>query len=323
MSQLTEGSQGYPAIASTDDGFLIVWERLSGDQNAGIRARRFNAMDQAIGAEYAVHVDTSVQERSPAISRAPDGTFVVVWTVRYDTVRGRRLDSSGLPVGDEFALDPSGPRGISVSHNQNGDFLVAWRPSFVAVNARLFDPDGVPLGPALEVPGTEASFIGPASAFSGDRFLVAAGVRSPASLRGQLYDPAGTLIGEDFLISDSFNWVIGAAAAPTADGGFQVIWAEPDGGGVGLFTGKFTASGVPDGPTRMVNETVPGNQQEPDLAVDDTGRPILVWRGPWDPNSSAKTIGVFGRFDLAPLGDEIFADGFESGDTTVWDVDVP
>ncbi|MEM8998066.1 MAG: hypothetical protein AAGF23_25010, partial [Acidobacteriota bacterium] len=62
VNTFTASTQTYPAVATTDaGGFVVVWESLSGDQNAGIRGRAYDSSALPVGGEFAVQVDTSVQ----------------------------------------------------------------------------------------------------------------------------------------------------------------------------------------------------------------------------------------------------------------------
>ncbi|MEO1086106.1 MAG: hypothetical protein AAFY88_17845 [Acidobacteriota bacterium] len=319
VNTFTASTQTYPTVATTDSGgFVVVWESLSGDQNAGIKGRVYDSLAQPVGPEFAVQVDTSVQERRPAISRAPDGSFVVAWTVQGESLRGRRLDAVGQPVGDEWLLDGNNAfRGVALAHNADGEFLVTWRRSGAPASGRLFDADGLPLGPEITFSTPPITNAAPAVAFNDGRFLVTP-IASDLSMRGQFYDSSGAQLGAEFAVADDVNPLFGTAIDSAPMGEFQVVWNEPDTGGAGIFSRRFSSTGAPVGQTRRLNSTVPGDQQRPDVAVDMTGRPIVVWRGPQDfPSGGA----VFGCFELP--GEDIFLDGFESGDTSAWSAEVP
>ncbi|MEO1086486.1 MAG: hypothetical protein AAFY88_19815, partial [Acidobacteriota bacterium] len=262
--------------------------------------------------EYAVQVDTSVQERRPAISRAPDGSFVVAWTVRSDSLRARRLDPTGQPEGDEMILDTvNNFRGVALSHNADGEFLATWRRLSSPPGGRLFDADGQPLGPQITFPTTPGSSAAPAVAFNDGRFLVLP-ITTLGAMSGQFYDASGALLGDEFAVAEGVNSFFGTGVAPAPEGEFQVVWNAPDGGGAGIFTRRISSTGTLLGQARRLNSAVPGDQQRPDVAVDSTGRPILVWRG---------LEGIYGCFETP--GEEIFNDGFEAGDTSAWSAEVP
>ncbi|MEO1369326.1 MAG: hypothetical protein AAFX50_19275 [Acidobacteriota bacterium] len=306
MSEASEGvMQGYPEVAVTDDGgFLVVWERLGGSAAAsGIRARRYDDQAQALGAVYPVEEGVSAAERQPALSKAPDGSFLVTYSVTGDSLRGRRLDPDGVPVGAELLLDTGDHfAGSSVSHNDNGDVLAVWRRTGGPAG-RLFDSAGLPLGPEIDLPGMPSISTRPTSTFAGGRFLATAVTDGQA--QGQFFDPAGTPLGSPFVIGDDVFTLLGVAGAPSTNDEVQLVWTGPDGLGVGIFTGRFSNTGVLVDDVRRVNSSTSGDNLQPDVAVDDTGRPVIVWRGRVN-----GAVGVLGCFELP--GEEIFLDGFES-----------
>ncbi|MEM1182004.1 MAG: hypothetical protein AAGM22_26895 [Acidobacteriota bacterium] len=314
VNTVIEETQTYPAVATADGGgFVVVWESLTGTVDAGIKARRYDAMAQPIGAEYAVQEATSLQERRPAISRAPDGSFMVLWTVQEDSLRARRLDAAGVPLGAELVLDADNRnfRGVALSFNDNGDFLAGWRRLFAEPGARLFDSNGAPLGPELQSPSGTAGFSISTSTYNDGQFLLTE--TTGETTRGQFYDPDGEPVGTEFEIASGQNALFGTAVAAAPAGEFQVVWSASDGQGGGVFTRRLTSTGAAAGASQQVNITTIGDQQQPGVGVDGTGGIVVVWQG-----SPASMLGVTARFDIEELGPDIFADGFESGDASSW-----
>ncbi|MEO1085520.1 MAG: hypothetical protein AAFY88_14870, partial [Acidobacteriota bacterium] len=265
--------KGYPGVAATDtDGFVVVWERLGGGASpGGIAGRVYDAAGQAVGAQFDIQEDTSEVERRPEISKAPDGSFVVTWTARDDSLRARRLDAGGQPVGGELILDiDSGTAlGSSLSHNDSGDFLVVWRRSMTSVG-QLFDANGVPLASELDIPGEALGTSAPAVAFSGDRFLAVAITQTPIpfTLSGQFFSAAGLAIGDELIIDASVSQAITPAVAAAPGGEFEVLWNQADGNGSGVFRRRVSSTGELLGVEARVNREFLGDQLKQDVKVD-------------------------------------------------------
>ncbi|MEM1181794.1 MAG: hypothetical protein AAGM22_25845 [Acidobacteriota bacterium] len=317
------GSQAYPRVALGDGGsFTVVWGSFSGNSDAGIRGRRFDDFGQPVGDEFQVHVGGPQQQRDPSITRLSGGDFIVSWFIRDSAVLARRLGATGVPVGGEWVVDGSGDDlNPSVVSNADNEVLVLWgRRGVGGVGAagigRLFNSSGTPLGSEIAFPTNNTNFV-PTGAFSGERFLVTWVVGdSFGEVAARLLDSSGTAIGADFIVPDSRV----AEVAAASDGAFQLIWRAPDGAGNGIFTRRVSSTGALLGEIQQLNSKVLGDQLEPAIGGDGNGNLAMVWRGPAGSGGN-KPLGIYGCFDLPDA--EIFADGFESGETSAWDAEVP
>jgi hypothetical protein len=101
--------------------------------------------------------------------------------------------------------------------------------------------------------------------------------------------------------------------AANDSGRFVVVWHstklyEPgptqDGDGFGIFAQVFDASGARIGTEFRVHQTTAGNQTQPDVAMDEDGGFVVVWRNETPVTFQSQIFGR--RFDPtgAPLGDE-------------------
>lgn len=63
---------------------------------------------------------------------------------------------------------------------------------------------------------------------------------------------------------------------------FVVVWRSygQDGNSGGIFGQRFDANGLTVGQEFQVNLTTAGNQEEPDVAMNDSGRFVVTWEGP-------------------------------------------
>ena len=126
-------AQAYVRVAHRPDGgFVTVWIMHDGN-NFQTFGRTFGPSGDAVGPAFLINTDTSGLQDQPAITRGSDGGFVVVWT--HNTlggayIAGRRLDSSGAPLGPEFAVAGSATDNQSQPHvaaTPNGGFVAAWQ----------------------------------------------------------------------------------------------------------------------------------------------------------------------------------------------------
>ena len=88
--------------------------------------------------------------------------------------------------------------------------------------------------------------------------------------------------------------------AVSTGGDFAVVWqsqlqdANP---GCGVYAQRYNAAGSTVGNEFLVNRTTTGNQSNPAVAIDDSGRIAVAWDG----NAEGDATGVFvQRFDPAP-----------------------
>jgi cysteine-rich repeat protein len=178
----------FPRLARTGGGgFVVVWASTSLDEVGGdytdIAARRFDSAGSSVGGIFRVNTYTTSDQRCAAVAGAGDGSFVVTWTLHYDSKigLGQQFDSSGNPVGGEFLINTNTSQGnvahaTSVAAGSNGDFVVVWTDDGPGNYPLALDGDG--LGVFAQRFGDEGSF-----------------TCSPAPLsgcRGQIVEKSGT-----------------------------------------------------------------------------------------------------------------------------------
>jgi len=91
------------------------------------------------------------------------------------------------------------------------------------------------------------------------------------------------VVQADFQINMHTTYDQGSAGiAADRQGGFIVVWDSyrQDGDSGGVFARRFLADAVPAADEFQVNSTATGNQKEPSIAMDPTGRFVVAWQGP-------------------------------------------
>ncbi|MEL6533998.1 MAG: LamG-like jellyroll fold domain-containing protein [Bacteroidota bacterium] len=119
---------------------------------------------------------------------------------------------------------------------------------------------------------------------------------SDGDIRGQLYTSAGVTNGSELLINtttdslQSYPDVVMDAA-----GNFVVVWQSTaqDGDGTGVYARRYNASGVAQDTNEFqVSSNTAGNQQEPSVAMDDSGNFVVAWS---DYNRDGSEYGIYAQ----------------------------
>jgi hypothetical protein len=229
----------------------------------------------------------------------PAGNRVVIVSTDFANIKGNVLDSTGgtPTVGPQFQISTTPGQFVflpSVASNPvTGEFLVVWEHLTGAtgnpqnVRARRFDANGNPVGPDFQVNTQDANAQGqPTAAFG----------------------PNGESV------------VVWAGDSPELDGTLDVFFQAYD------------ANGDPIGGEQRANSSLTGHQDRPVVSflpgTDSQGNAefAIYWRDVGNPNGSLPngTGTSYARFSIAgPPSPNIFADGFESGDTSSWSSTVP
>lgn len=280
-----------PAAGFTGDGgILVLWEH-SAD---GIQARRLDAGGAL--AETALLVPNDLPrslpyhgpatlQRDPSLVPVDDGEFLVVWKeerqrVRMDvlvsdselvasTVRARRFDRAGRPVGRTVAVSDGGlgleiaPRATRLA---SGRVLVVWRA----------EKDGRPLGIYGRVLGSRGMP-------HGTVFRIDEPGRDPA-LRPVL----APLPDGGFLVA------------------WQTC-CDP-GGAPDVVARRFAESGAPRAAAFPLRRESEGEQHWPALAMGANGELLAAWMGSGDGGEEGRDYRIYGQLltaDGSLLGPEL------------------
>jgi Ca2+-binding RTX toxin-like protein len=294
INDTTPGRQQGPAVTALSDGrFVVAWY---GDAEGGtydIVGRVFNADGSTAGDEFLVNTRVGSYEYGPNITELSDGRFVVTWHYSdWGAIqRARIFQADGTPAGDEFGFGDASFRAqdyrSTVTALSNGGFAVSWErhPSAIDdgqgdIRSQIFQADGTPVGEEIVV---NTRTIGDqtnarVTALSDGRIMVSwlsdSEDGGTYAIRGRLFNPDGSPVGDDFVI----NTTLGVGeTAPSIDalsnGHFVVIWQAWDG-----TSNSYDIRGV-------ILQAEPDNQAPE--AIDDTGQHVAF-----------NTTAVFSAADL-------------------------
>ncbi|MCK5924034.1 MAG: hypothetical protein KAG66_24080, partial [Methylococcales bacterium] len=118
-------------------GFVIAWTSTGQDGSAdGVYAQRFDAVGNAVDAEFRVNESTVNSQFDATITALSDGGFVIAWTDNGSLdgsghgVFGQQYDNNGNRVDEQFQVNTefsSNQDESTVAALSNGNFVVAWR----------------------------------------------------------------------------------------------------------------------------------------------------------------------------------------------------
>jgi hypothetical protein len=259
---------------------------------------------------------TYVPLAPPGTAFDANGEFVAAWqavTFPYDGfvyVVARRFNAQGVPFGPEFQVGKVSATSYNtgVASDTNGNFVVVWPATdgdSAGVRARRYDAAGTALGGEFQVNAyTTGSQDWPAVAADKDGNFVAVWLDTVRNgIFGRRFDAGGSALTGDFRV-DSYTTAAKQTPAIAMDpaGDFAVVWpsAGQDGDAGGIFAQRFDPSANPQGGEFPVNSATTGDQFDPQVAADGTGRFLVTW-------STRETALVSGqRFDSdgTPLGSE-------------------
>ncbi len=352
------GAGNQPAVAIDGSGaFVIVWLGTESVTNGTpvVRARRFDSGGVPLGDDFPVstHSASVPFNPLPAVAASPAGDFVVVWQAtgspEGDTdagsVQARLFDAGGNPVSAQFQVNTyttGEQKSPAVAMNTTGGFVVTWRnlgvpnDTYGTIDARRFAADGTPLGGEFRVnsytpdlaPGEPRIAVGP----EGDFVVVWSSYdwQEPADeshgVQARRFAADGTPLGDDFQVNTYTTFQQRTPdVAMDARGEFVVVWQSDgtpgpgsDPTGFDVKAQRFDAAGAPVGAEFQVNTYTTLDQSSAAVALDASGNFVVVWASNGSGGSDQDWMSVQGqRFD------QLFRDGFESGDAGRWSAALP
>jgi hypothetical protein len=353
----TTGEQNAPAVARNSSGaFVVVWESNHSASDYNIIAQRYTAAGVKLGSELLVNsAFTAGAQEEPAVAMADNGDFVVVWSSPSGagsdpdaSIQGRRWRASSgaffgqFLVNDVTAGVQSSP---TIATDGNTTFLVAWETAASSqdIAIRYFTADNV--NPAGLIPDALQET---ANTFPTGLQEEPAVAMTPDGRAVIAWDSFGATFGTDTarysvqvrrLAADG-SFVDGndvqvntyitddqrdAAVAVDASGIFVVSWESygSEAGNDSDYSVQFRAfdlAGLAIDPIDVQTNTyTSGYQWYPAVAFGSDGRLFVVWESNGSPGTDNNGFSVQGRlYDVF-----IFADGFETGDTSRWSAVAP
>ncbi len=358
VNTYTPGSQTDAVVAKAPTGsFVVVWESqgsLNGDSSgSSIQAQRYDSSGNTLNAQFRVNSYTTGNQDKPTIAMDSDGDFVIVWGSygsfggdNWDgSIQGQRYDFGGATSGPQFQVNlytASYQRDADVAIDPDGGFVIVWESegSFdgdnlgSSIQGQRYASGGNTVGSQFQINSyTQSTQYQPSVAVGPEgAFVIAWSSYGPNgggldfSIQSQRFDSGGSAVGPQFQVSNYTTTIQGLPEVVVApDGEFLVAWGDYgylDSSPASFSVqGRFFSSGGDAMGTQLqVNSYTSNDQHTPAVAVGPEGTFVALWTslGSSGTDSSARSIqGQLLR------GDFLFADGFESGNTSAWSAVAP
>lgn len=236
--------------ALKDGNFVITWDTNegggSGTPNA-IKAQIYAADGTTIGNEFIVNDEGNYYQTDPSIIALNDGGFVISW-LSYDPVatpNGEKIklqmfNADGTTNGGKFfANDASDDIQMfpSMVTLDNGSFVIVWMAyeytegtETYGIKAQIYNADKTKIGVEFLIDTeTETSQSVSSIAASDDGGFVITwqsfdSSYQPTDLKSQIYDEAGTAVGESIVVDDQpDNYLTNPIETELNNGGYVSI----------------------------------------------------------------------------------------------------
>lgn len=331
----TSGAQANAAVAADAKGrAIIVWSSYysSSGRSNEIIARRFDPNGTPLDAdEFQVNTVREGNQTAPAVAANADGAFLIAWHgpgLDAEDIFARLFDPNGVALTDEFLVntDTEGQQIHPRVATGSGTFVAVWESrhtnqfgSIRSIRGHLFDGSAAPLGSEICIDEGihDARYPGVAMDAAG-RFVVAwLQDRTTKAVMARCFDANGVALGEPFQVNATgFGSLTRPVVAMSDSGDFVVTWdgdakraADDD-----VHARCFDPNGTPRTDQFTVNSLCEGAQQWPAVAIDETGKFVVVWQHDHgDPNLATD---VWARqFDATglPVGEQFQLNGYVAG----------
>jgi len=254
VNTFVSSSQDVPSVAGLENGgFVVAWRTLDSSQdgdNTAVKAQVYSNGGAKVGAEFLVNTEFLTQQGSPSVAGLDGGGFVITWDTNVRTgnsfdfaVKGQVFDDLGAKQGGEFRVNTNN------GGTENGNAVTPLiGGGFVAVWRTDFN-------------------------LGGD---------SSGSIRAQLFNSTGGLVGSEFRVNAAG---IGLQNEPSvsalANGGFVVAWrsddVSQDGSLDAIKAQAYDANGLPVGDEFLVNTQAASRQIAPSVIGLTNGNFAISW----------------------------------------------
>lgn len=304
-NQRVDGEQVAASVAIDADGdFVVAWTDGS-PASSGIRARRFDADGNALGAEFAVSDASERGVGAPAVAMDADGDFVVSWSqgaqaffgpcsygevcsgLMGSAVRARRYTADGTADAKLITVDTTlavSALGITVGSmdyrptvamHEDGGFVVGWtrygNGLLSGIYARRYSPAGIAALPQPVALGFDEDHGVVATSGSGEFVLAYVHADDAQSIYVRPYRASGVAESAALPADESAYGASFPSVAMSAGGDFVVVWD-----GLGEAVGQRFARGggkLGDNFTLSTGCCVRG----PVVATDAAGNFAAAW----------------------------------------------
>jgi cysteine-rich repeat protein len=304
------------------DRVIVVWHSPNTNMIVWYQCNYHGFFDidgTALGDEFQICLGyDGIDHQATDVTAAADGSFIAAWTRSYESGFGHQYDAlaqwfdpEGERVGEveELAVAGHGTRRTRVASAADGRSVMVWHTfSQEAIHGNLYDADGTLVSWLFQV-SSEPLFVLDGSLAvdmddSGEFVVVwsqgSADSYEDRDILARSYAADGTPKGPPFVVNSIGGFRrkrVDVRIFP--DGRRLVVWESlhQDGDGLGLYGRLLGPDDSFVGPEFRINTLTDGNQANPDIDMDPTGRFAIVWEDGDDVfaqrfDATAKPVGV-------------------------------
>ncbi len=244
INTYTNGIQINPKVAvDSSNSFIVVWQGEGNGDDNGIFAQRFNSSGVAQGSELKINTYTTGIQSNPEIVVDSTNNFVVVWQGEGDGddngIFAQRISSSGFKEGSEFRVNTY--------------------------------TTGIQSNPSIASGSQNSLFI----TWNGE------GSEDNQGVYLKYLNSDATQQYPEFKVNTYTTGIqSNPSIAANTNGNIVIAWQGEGSGDInGLYTKRFNGFGSSVGDDIQVNTYTTGNQFNPSVGIDGTGKFSIVWEG--------------------------------------------
>lgn len=300
------------AVAGAASGaFLVVWESTSTSDPKGISARFYTLNGTPRGADVLVNRNVGPDQYDASVAADAQGNYYVAWSEVDDDgnseIRLQRFRANGQALGTAIRVNTDEP-GLpippfdmepAVATVPGGGFVVSWirfippgetsNGTFPEVMVRRFGGNAAPLGAQVKlstglVLGARPDLCVNTSNqivvvwTSVDAFRPFEASKEGVSMRRVA--ATGAPLGGEVVVARPLAANADSAVSCGTGGTFVVVWSSdqaPSSDTADILAQRFTSAGRRSGAVFRVNSQAAGDQTQPAISHDRTGKFVVVW----------------------------------------------
>lgn len=292
--------------------------------NMGPPAEPYTYLNASIGFHaMGVSNDLRSDQLDPDIGQADNGNWATVWEDDNDDngiynllVRG--FDSDGNERVAKTIVNTLGPNAInainpSMAMAPDGKFVITWQSGSTAIKMRSYNADGTPIGVEEQ---TVISVTAPGTVNNPDvamddtgNFVIAWADDADGNGTFQIRAKGFTTNYVERFPAKTVNTIAtgqqqNPVIAMAGDGRYVVAWEDNKAGTWDIGLRGFNANETERFTQVDANATTVGEQLSPDVAMDDSGRCVVIWEDNADLNTSFQILAR----GFGPTGAQIISE---------------
>jgi FG-GAP-like repeat len=320
-------------VASLNDGgYVVVWTDSSLTYNptgTAIVAQRYDSFGNKVGGEVKISQFSSGDQLSPAIAALPNGNVAIAFV---DTSAGnpdlyvRVFDASlGLVRTDTIDVSTNVTITPSITAFANGSYVITYtagQGSDTDIVARIVSSSGT-VGGQFDIDNqADNRDMSEVARLSNGNFVVTyvdevSGSGTDTGISYAVFSPAGAPVAGPAIVpgGDGVGLETDPDVAGLREGGFVVVWTDPDLGTNDIRASLLNSNGTAILSDFLVNTTTAGDQNEASVIALADGGFLVTWE-----DDSADLVRAQ-RFD--PTGTKIGTEFTVKNGTTPSSLDSP